>query len=194
MESYEGSRVEVFEIYVAPLAAYSTGRDTGCWITVTKNEDELRASIETLLKDCPYSTADSDWRVHDYRGFYGVGNSLGEHPSLSDLSKTVELIEIHGEMAAKLIDHFCGDVDEAVRHLNDKYLGAYGSLTEYAEQSVQARIEGKIPDLVAPYVDYEAMARDWDLGGEIFAIEVGSISTTGEEQKVVHIFSNRPTS
>ena len=86
-------------------------------------------------------------------------------------------------------------LDEALRHLNDKYLGAYGSLTEYAEESVQARIEGKIPDLVAPYVSYEAMARDWDLGGEIFAIEVSSISsTTGEEQKVVHVFSNRPTS
>lgn len=61
-------------------------------------------------------------------------------------------------MAAKLIDHFCGDVDEALRHLTDKYLGAYGSLTEYASESILAQIEGKIPDLVAPYVDYEAIA------------------------------------
>jgi len=194
MESYGNSRIDVFEIYVAPLAAYSAGQDTGRWVSVTKNEDELRASIEALLKDCPYSTADSDWRVHDYRGFYGVGNSLGEHPSLRDLSKTSELIGLHGEMAAKLIDYFCGDVGEAVRHLSDKYLGAYSSLTEYASESIIARIEGKIPDLVAPYVDYEAMARDWDLGGEIFAIDVCSIGTTGEEQKVVHVFSNRPTS
>lgn len=33
------------QIYVAPLAAYSAGHDTGEWITVEKDESALQASI-----------------------------------------------------------------------------------------------------------------------------------------------------
>ncbi|VEP17780.1 putative antirestriction protein [Hyella patelloides LEGE 07179] len=195
MESYRDSYADGFELYVASLAAYSAGRNTGRWITATKDEDELRENIEALLRDCPYSTVDSDWAIHDYRGFYGVGNSLGEHPSLSDLATVVGLIETHGEMAAKLIDYFCGDVAEAIRHLSDKYLGEYPSVSDYAEEFVLSQLPDKsaIPAIVAPYVDYQAMGRDWLLGGEIFTIEVSALDAQGQESSVVHIFTNRPT-
>ena len=182
------------QIYVAPLAAYSAGHDTGEWITVEKDELALQASITTLLTRCPYSTPQSDWAIHDYQGFYGVGHSLGEHPALADLVKAVELIGVFGEMAAKLIDHFCGDVGEAERHINEKYLGCYSSLDDYAREVVNSQLqEQTIPDVIAAYVDYDAMAADWLLGGEIFTIEVSSFDDRAEEEKTIHIFTNRPT-
>ena len=180
------------EIYVAPLASYSRGHDTGEWITVVEDESALRASIARLLTRDPYSTSESDWAIHDYRGFYGV--DLGEHPALPDLVKAVELIGVFGEMAAKLIDHFCGDVREAERHLNDKYLGCYASLDDYAREVVDSQLQGQtIPDVVAAYVDYDSMAADWLLGGEIFTIEVSLYNDRAEEEKAIHIFTNRPT-
>jgi antirestriction protein len=187
-------QTDTCQIYVAPLAAYSAGHDTGAWITVIRDESALRSSITALLTRCPYSTPQSDWAIHDYQGFYGLGHSLGEHPALADLVKAVELIDECGEMAAKLIEHFCGDVDEAVRHLRDKYLGCFSSLDDYAQEVVNSQLQGgTIPDVIAAYVDYTAMAADWLLGGEIFTIEFSSFNERAEEEKTIHIFTNRPT-
>ena len=180
------------EIFITPLAAYGANQDTGRWILATKNEDELKERITQVLKDCPYSTTGSDWRVSDYQGFYGYGVSLGEHPSLKDIAQTIELMESYGELAVKLIRYFCGDVEEAVRHLNDKYLGVFDSLADYAEENVKSQISGDIPVLIADYIDYVAMARDWLLGGEIFTII--TVDETNKDKSQVHIFSNRPTS
>ena len=180
------------EIFITPLAGYGANQDTGRWILATKNEDELKERITQVLKDCPYSTTGSDWRVSDYHGFYGYGVSLGEHPSLKDIAQAVELMESYGELAAKLIEHFCGDVDEAVRHLEDKYLGVFDSPADYAEENIKSQISGEIPVLIEAYVSYVAMARDLLLGGEIFSIDI--VDETDEDKTLVHIFSNRPTS
>ena len=130
--------VQRHEIFITPLAAYGANQDSGQWIEATKNEDELKERITQVLKDCPYSTTGSDWRVSDYQGFYGCGVSLGEHPSPKEVAKTVELMESHGELVAKLIEYFCGDVEEAVRHLDDKYLGVFDSPADYAEENVKS--------------------------------------------------------
>ena len=187
--------VDTCEVYVAPLAAYSAGHSTGEWIRVGSDESALRASITSLLTRCPYSTPQSDWAIHDYQGFYGVGHALGEHPALADLVKAVALLGEYGEMAAKLIDYFCGDVDEAVRHLDQKYLGCVQSLDDYAQEVVNSQLqEGEtIPEIIAAYVDYDSMAADWLLGGEMFTIELSSFNERAEEEKTIHIFTNRPT-
>ena len=44
---------------------------------------------------------------------------------MKDIAQVVELMESYGELAVKLIEYFCGDVEEAVRYLNDKYLGVF---------------------------------------------------------------------
>ena len=187
MESNENAQRH--QIYVAPLAAYSSGHDTGRWIEVTECEDELKEKITELLDDCPYSAIGGDWRIHDYQGFYERGSSLGEHPSPKDLAEFVGLIEQHGELAAELLDYFCGDVEETKRYLDKKYLGAFDSAADYAEKDALGKIQGEIPAIIAPYVNYEAMGRDLLLGGEILAIELQDT----EDRKIVHIFTNRPT-
>lgn len=183
--------VQRHEIFITPLASYGANQDTGQWIEATKNEDELKERVTQVLRECPYSTTGSDWRVSDYQGFYEHGVSLGEHPSLADIALTVELMESYGELAVKLIDHFCGDVDESQRHLNDKYLGVFDSPADYAQENTKSRISSEIPKEVAAYVDYVAMARDWLLGGEIFSIDI--VDDADPDKTQVHIFSNRPT-
>lgn len=172
------------KVYVTDLAAYTIGRVRGLWIEITANKDfeAIRAEIEAFLANSPCDVAES-WRIDQYDDFSEV--DLGEHPCLDDLVEAARLLRLHGELAGKLVAHFCGDIAEAVRYLENRYLGCYESLADYAESSTLAKVT--VPDEVAQYVDYEAMGRDWDLGGEIFTIEVVSEVESSE----VHIFTNR---
>ncbi len=55
------------------------------------------------------------------------------------------------------------------------YLGVFNSVTGYAEETVE------ILDHLQHYVDYASMARDMELNGDIFTIELG---------REVHIFTS----
>ena len=119
--------------------------------------------------------------IHDYEQFYGAGDYLGEHPNLEDVTTAAELIAEHGELAGLVIAHFCGDLDEAERALEEMYSGEYDSLADYAEELSEGSI-GDIPEHIARYIDYESMGRDMELGGDVFTL-------TTDDGKV-HVFWN----
>src|SRR5690606_21286103 len=87
-------------------------------------------------------------------------------------------IDEHGELAGKLVAHFCGDLNEARAAFED-YAGEYKSLEDFAYEFTE-QTGVKIPDSLANYIDYAAMGRDLEYGGDVFTIE------TGFEE--VHIF------
>lgn len=60
------------------------------------------------------------------------------------------------------------------------YSGCYRSVADFAEELTEDSVQ--IPESLARYIDYNAMAYDMEVGGDIFTIEVGF-----EE---VHIFWN----
>ena len=54
----------------------------------------------------------------------------------------------------------------------EDYAGEYRNLEEFAaELTEQSGV--KIPGTIAHYVDYEAMGRDMELNGDVYAIETG---------------------
>lgn len=168
------------EIYVADLAAYNAGKLRGTWIDATQDADDIKAEIEEMLRGSPEAIAES-WAIHDYEQFYGAGDYLGEHPNLEDVTTAAELITEHGELAGLVIAHFCGDIDEAKRALEEMYSGEYDSLADYAEELSEGSI-GDIPEHIARYIDYESMGRDMELGGDVFTL-------TTDDGKV-HVFWN----
>ena len=168
------------EIYVVCLSSYASNRIHSAWIDATQDAWDISEDIQTMLKASPDPNA-SSWAVHDYNGFYDAGSSLGEHPNLDKVSTAANLIKTHDELASELIGHFCGDVDEAEKYLKERYKGKFDSLADYASNLWEDAAKD-IPDDLARYIDYEAMGRDFDLGGEIFTITLdGSL----------HIFSYR---
>jgi antirestriction protein len=49
-------------------------------------------------------------------------------------------------------------------------MGTYASLADYAESTMEGV---EIHKSIAAYIDYERMAKDWEMSGDIFTIELG---------------------
>ena len=92
--------------------------------------------------------------------------------------QVAEYLEQYGEAAFEVLEHF-GDVETATEAYESAYYGEYESLEDYAYETYQDSLGG-VPEHVKRYIDYEAIARDMDLGGEVLVIETG--------YKEAHIF------
>lgn len=164
------------QIYVACLAAYNAGYLHGRWIDATQGLEGIQAEIQEILESSPIPGAE-EWAIHDHEGF---GRSVvGEYTGIPEVAAMAEFIEENPEICPLLLEHYSGDLDQA-REALENYLGCYESLTDYARELTEECTQ--IPDNLAFYIDYEAMARDMELNGDVMSLE------TGFEE--VHIFLN----
>ncbi len=164
------------KIYVACLAAYNNGHLHGTWIELSKDIDEVWKEIKEMLKTSPIPEAE-EYAIHDYEGFSNL--HLSEYECIERVHELAEFIEENGELGAGLIDHFCGDLEEAKR-ARQNYYGEYASLADYAIQLTEETSE--VPQHLEFYIDYEAIARDIEMSGDVFTIQ-----TAHDE---IHVFSN----
>ena len=165
-------------IYVACLAAYNNGYLHGAWIDADQNADQIRDEISAMLARSPIRDAE-EYAIHDYEGFEGV--TIQEYAGIESVARMGAFIAEHGALGAGLLEQFIGDIDQAESTLQDCYDGQFTSLADYMEELTAESVT--IPEALRYYVDWEAMARDAEMGGEFFTIE-----TARDE---VHIFSNR---
>lgn len=154
-------------IYAACLAAYNAGRLHGAWIDATQGEDAVYAAIAAMLKASPIPDAE-EWAIHDYEGFGPI--RLEEYSGVERACALAAFIAEHGELGAALIAYHDGEIEPA-RAALDEYAGQYDSLADFARSLTEDT--GDIPDRLAPYIDYAAMARDMELNGDIYALELG---------------------
>ena len=164
-------------IYVADLAAYNNGILHGAWIDAAQDIDGIWDQVNAMLKASPIDDAE-EYAIHDYEGFEGY--SLSEHEGLETVHEIACFIEEYPEIGGAILEHFCGDMDEAVKALDENYSGCYKSVADYAQELTEETSE--IPKHLEFYIDYERMGRDMELSGDIYTID------TGYEE--VHIFWN----
>lgn len=155
-------------IYVACLCSYNAGILHGRWIGVT-DIDEVWSNVQMMLKHSPEEGAE-EWAIHDYDGFCGV--EISEYASFETVVLIADFVREHGDLGAKLLANFGGDLDEA-RSSFSNYAGHYETIADFA-QGLTEQSGTTMPENIAPYIDYEAMGRDLELGGEVFTIETGS--------------------
>jgi antirestriction protein len=161
-------------IYVADLGAYNAGYLHGVWIDATLELSEIQAAVNAMLKASPIGHAE-EYAIHDYEGFDGY--SLGEYAGLEAAHKIACFIAEYPEFGGALLAH-CDDLEVAKQAAEDRYCGCYMSLADYAQELTEQT--GDVPEHLSRYIDYDAMGRDMELGGDVFTI------ATGFEQ--VHIF------
>ena len=161
-------------IYVACLAAYNNGILHGAWIDADQDADTIGWAIWDMLKASPIDGAE-EWAIHDFVGFGRV--SISEYEGIEAVAAKASFIAEHGAFGAALLDHFSSDLDDARTAIEDQYAGEHASLADFARELTEER--GEIPDYLAFYIDYEAMARDLVIN-DVFTVE------TGFEE--VHIF------
>ena len=164
-------------IYVACLAAYNNGRLHGRWIDAT-DPHKVWEQVNAMLAASPEPDAE-EWAIHDYEGFEGA--NLSEYASFETVCELADFIEEHGELGAKLMSHFGDDLAEARAAFED-YAGEYRSAADFAEQ-LHEDTGTEIPESLRYYIDWQALARDIALNGEIMVFQ------TGFDE--VHIFWSR---
>ena len=165
-------------IYVACLAAYNNGYLHGAWIDADQDADQIREEIAAMLARSPVEDAE-EYAIHDYEGFEGV--AISEYAGIDTVARMGAFIAEHGALGAGLLEQFSGDMGQAESTLEDCYHGQFASLADYMEELTTQSVT--IPEALRYYVDWEGMARDAQMGGDLFTIETAH----GE----VHVFSNR---
>lgn len=174
-----GSTINTTEqprIYVACLAAYNNGYLHGAWIDAAQEPWAIYDAVRVMLAASPVEDAE-EWAIHDYEGFSGI--RIEEYASFDRVSELAAFMAEHGEIGAALLDHYCGDLDEAREALADRYHGQFSSLADYMQEVTEETTA--IPHSLRYYVDYQAMARDAELNGDLF-----TVSTAWD---VVHVFA-----
>lgn len=166
-------------IYVACLAAYNNGKLHGVWIDALNNDpDEIMTEVQTMLKLSPEPNAE-EWAIHDYEGFDGIQISKWE--GFEQVHMYAQFVDGYGELGAKMLDHCASDVTMAKTMMDEHYAGCYVNVADFAEEQITDVTE--ILGYLQYYIDYELLARDMEVGGDIFTIE-----TAHDE---VHVFGSR---
>ena len=155
------------KIWVGCWAAYNAGRLHGRWINVT-DTDEIWTEVNAMLAESPAPDAE-EWGIFDYEGFEGA--EVSEQASFESVVELAEFVSEHGELGGKLLTHFGQEIGEARAAMED-YAGEYRSLEDFASELTE-QCGTEIPESIAPYVDYDAMGRDLELGGDVYTIETG---------------------
>jgi antirestriction protein len=161
-------------IYVASLADYNAGRLLGLWIDADQEAEAIDEEIRAMLATSPEFIAE-EWAIHDHEGFGSW--SPREFESIETVATVARLIGEHGKVFAELLNHFGGDLKEAKSYMEDGYRGEYESLADYAETNIYDLYTSemnRIPDEVRFAIDWEVVARECELGGAIFTVEVGN--------------------
>ena len=165
-------------IYVACLAAYNHGILHGTWIDATEDPEGIMEAIQTMLKASPIAEAE-EFAIHDHDGFYGL--RLSEWEAIDDVHAYATFIEEYGKLGAAVLAYNDNDLDEAESMIEDGYAGCYENLADYAQELTEDTTQ--IPENLAYYIDYDRMARDMELSGDIFTIET--------DYDEIHVFWNQ---
>ncbi|WP_044874631.1 antirestriction protein ArdA [Pseudomonas sp. LFM046] len=168
---------EAIRIYVADLAAYNAGQLHGVWIDATLDLDDIQAEVDAMLAASPVEDAE-EYAIHDFEGFDGY--RLDEYEGLQAAHDIACFVEEYPDVGGALLVQ-SNDLEQARKVAEEDYCGCYASLADYAQELTEQTTS--IPQHLAHYIDYRAMARDMEIGGDVFTLE------TGFEQ--VHVFWNR---
>lgn len=153
-------------IYVACLAAYNNGYLHGAWIEVGDDADAVWDAIRAMLEASPVALAE-EHAIHDYEGFGGV--EIAEYASIDRVVEIAGFLRERGTLGALVLEHLSGDIDAAAEALDDNYHGVFERLADCFQELTEETVE--IPESLRLYIDYDAMAKDAELNGDIFTVE-----------------------
>ena len=78
-------------------------------------------------------------------------------------------IDEYGELGGAVLSFWCGDLESAQKAINDDYHGRYDSLADYIQELTEETTQ--VPENLKNYIDYELMARDVEMTGDIYTIQ-----------------------
>jgi antirestriction protein len=155
-------------IYAACLAAYNSGRLHGRWIDATQGVDHIRDEIAAMLAASPEPGAE-EFAIHDHEGL----GQIGEYESLDRIAAIGEAVAEAGDDAAALLAWLDGEPGRDPGEFADVYRGEWDSLADYVRDywdnvgHDEEKASGGQHWHPARYVDWDAMARDLEMSGDV---------------------------
>jgi len=147
----------------------------GCWIDADQSADAIRDEIAHMLAESKEPIAE-EWAIHDYEYFGDL--QLSEYAAIDQVAEAAHHIIEHGPVFTSLLAYVGGTscIQEALRYMEEAYCCEYDSLTDYAEHFIDdcyADSIKSLPEFIRYHIDYEGIARDMELGGDVFSLECG---------------------
>jgi antirestriction protein len=172
-------------VYVACLASYNAGRLHGAWIDANQDAEVIRDTVDAMLAASPEPGAE-EWAIHDHEGL----GAIGEHESLDRVAAIGQAVAAAGEDAEALVAWLDNEPGRDPDDFADVYRGHWDTLADYVEELWADQGFAELADKMAGgswwsparYIDWERMARDLELSGDVETIG----SPTG-----VYVFDNQ---
>jgi antirestriction protein len=142
------------KIFVVDLAAYNAGRCHNVWIDCTRPPEVIRQIIANMIDCSPVDRAE-EYVIHDTQGFGSY--PVAETECIESVCDKAQFIIDTGEVGAKLLWLFLGDLEQARATLEDE-IGRYNCYLDYAKETIMQRKD--IPeDLIDNgFIDFDAVA------------------------------------
>lgn len=138
-----------------------------------ENPDECDECGGTL--GAPFASAE-EWAIHDHEGFHA--GTVGESTSFDDIAALAAALD-ESDDAADAIGYLMGNIGyklaDAIERAADVQFFD-GTTREYAESLVDDCYSDaleSLPDLIKYHIDYEGIARDLELSGDIATYDAG---------------------
>jgi antirestriction protein len=118
-----------------------------------------------------------EWAIHDYEGFEGI--EIGEYESMDrvvQLANVLDSVGTDAQAFAKWWDNGTAGTnpDAWEDEFREAYRGTYRTVADYAEESIAEAYDlDALPPILAGHIDWQGIARDMELSGEIWTAHGG---------------------
>lgn len=154
------------------MASYNAGRSHGVWIDATEEVEEILEQISSMLSESPEPGAE-EYAIHAHEGFYGL--KIEAHAGIEEIHEQALFVSEHGELGAKLLTYYYGDLEYAKETLEDYYHGEYESELDYATAFFDECYLDAVPETIRYYIDYDSFKTDIFID-DCFSVEVAGKS------------------
>lgn len=160
------TKTALISIYLNTWGNYNeNGADGGAWIELPCDIDEAR---ERIAKNTGEDPEEAEFFVNDYETNIN-GLKIDENSDIDELNELAEELEALDnydlEKLEAILESEGGTLRDALDNI-DNYTYYQGkSLEEVAAELVEEGCFGDIPESIANYINYDAIARDLGFDG-----------------------------
>ena len=149
-------------IFVACVDSYHNRKVYGVWLNAMQEIEAIKQQISIMLSGSHYLEPDvyrapRMYAIHAQEGFYDL--QLNVHADIEYIRAQALFIAKHGELGAKLINHYEGTLEAAEEVINQRYQGEYKSQLEYATQLFDKLYLNTIPEHIQFCINYESFKK-----------------------------------
>lgn len=110
------------------------------------------------------------------QGFKNWQEAWTKYREEAELDRLAEEIADEGEAFTAYLSNLgtgSDDLEKALEDFRDAYMGTFDSLTEWAEDYADSTgMLESIPDHLRCYFDFQAFARDADINGDVYGLDL----------------------